>query len=132
MEIAQQRIQEWIDNGDESIEIDLINLGLTELPDLPQSLQKLNCNKNKLTSLGNLPPNLEILEWPKNIKYHICGNTCSCKKFQKFYEIKLTKEDYYDKYENILKKILPVPQLARTIFDMMDMPVKRCYELYSN
>ena len=32
---------QWIDNGDESIEIDLINLGLTELPDLPQSLQKL-------------------------------------------------------------------------------------------
>ena len=35
------------------------NNQLTSLPDLPPNLQILNCSNNKLTSLPDLPPNLE-------------------------------------------------------------------------
>ena len=62
MEIAIQRVDEWIQIGDITAPLDLIHLGLTHLPDLPDTLKILYCNYNKLTSLpDNLPRNLEIL-----------------------------------------------------------------------
>ena len=42
--VAQQRIQEWIDNNDVTAILDLSNLQLTSLPTLPTSLQILLCS----------------------------------------------------------------------------------------
>ena len=55
MEEALERIQEWYIMGDDKTQLDLSNLGLTELPDLPSRLRSLNCSDNYLTSLLDTP-----------------------------------------------------------------------------
>ena len=47
--MATRRIEEWIDNNDDSVELDLSEINLAELPNLPSKLQKLNCSDNQLT-----------------------------------------------------------------------------------
>ena len=55
----------------ETLEIlDCYENGLTHLPKLPQALQQLNCWDNKLIELPNLPDNLEILDcYDNELKY---------------------------------------------------------------
>jgi len=60
--MANNIIQEWIRIGDVSKGLYLSRLGLTELPNLPNNLQILNCDGNKLTSLPNLPHTLISLQ----------------------------------------------------------------------
>ena len=70
MEEAQRRIYEWISNDDETATLKLEYLGLTSLPDLPQSVQKLDCWNNNLTSLPTLPRGLQELRYDsKKIKF---------------------------------------------------------------
>jgi len=66
METANIRIREWIQNGDTSAVLDLSNLGLNELPDLPYNLLELKCNNNNLTNIDILPENLRTLECYQN------------------------------------------------------------------
>ena len=62
MEIAIQRINEWIRIGNINKLLDLTHLGLTSLPELPSDLKILECYENQLTSLpNNLPSNLQKL-----------------------------------------------------------------------
>ena len=53
---ARRRIAAW-----KSGPLDLSNLGLTKLPELPATLTRLNCTHNKLTSLPDLPADLTEL-----------------------------------------------------------------------
>ncbi len=69
MNIAIKEVNKWIANRmidkDYSIPLNLINLGLNELPILPEKLEVLYCEKNNLVSLDNLPISLKRLD---------CGN----------------------------------------------------------
>jgi len=58
---ANRRITEWQQNGDETETLELQELQLTELPDLPHNLQILDCSDNQLTRLPDLPSNLREL-----------------------------------------------------------------------
>ncbi len=67
MDIAIQRVNNWIKNGDINSHLDLDRLKLNELPRLPDNLEQLYCSNNKLTSLpNNLPNNLKILNCSYN------------------------------------------------------------------
>ena len=61
MEEAQRRVTRWIVNGDVNAILDLSALGLTELPELPQTLTDLYCSDNQLTVLPELPQTLTEL-----------------------------------------------------------------------
>ena len=61
------------------------NCNLTKLPDLPNTLTKLDCNLNNLTELPNLPNSLtdlccynnnltKLLNLPNSLKYLYCYN----------------------------------------------------------
>ena len=65
--------------------LNLNNLSLTELPELPKGLERLYCGNNQLTKLPELPPTLEYLycynnqltelpELPPILKYLYCDN----------------------------------------------------------
>ncbi len=66
MEIALKRCAAWIAAGDASAPLNLSYLRLDALPDLPMSLQKLDCSHNDLTALPELPRALEILDCSYN------------------------------------------------------------------
>ena len=66
MEEAQERINEWVSNGDKTINLDLSWLQLTSLPELPSNLQVLLCFNNNLTSLPELPSSLLNLRCFRN------------------------------------------------------------------
>jgi Leucine-rich repeat (LRR) protein len=63
---AQRRIDEWVAEGYVEKDLDLSYLGLRQLPSLPETLENLYCNENKLTSLPILPANLLILDCSNN------------------------------------------------------------------
>ncbi len=46
--------------------LNVSNMGLTELPELPENLQDLNCINNQLTELPELPENLQKLSCSSN------------------------------------------------------------------
>ncbi len=71
MDIAQQRINEWVENGDEDEILDLGGLELDELPPLPENLRILNCADNRLTFLPDLPTNLTFLNCSWNDLDHL-------------------------------------------------------------
>ena len=54
--------------SDDIVELSICGKGIKFLPDLTRfkKLKKLNCHNNKLTSLSNLPQNLEILYCTSN------------------------------------------------------------------
>ncbi len=68
MNIAIQRINEWIQNNNDNAILNLSGLGLTKLPTLPNNLKDLDCSSNKLTSL---PPRLPDT---------LCKLNCRCNK----------------------------------------------------
>ena len=41
-------------------ELDCSNNQITSLDNLPPNLQRLDCSHNKITSLDNVPPNLQV------------------------------------------------------------------------
>jgi hypothetical protein len=58
MEEAQARIQQWLKVGNKQARLDLSNLDLTELPEIPETVIDLNCSSNKLHELKGLPRGL--------------------------------------------------------------------------
>jgi hypothetical protein len=58
----EEVIEEWIKQAKPNKELDLSELNLTELPNLPNTVKKLNCSYNPLKTLRNLPPNLRTLK----------------------------------------------------------------------
>jgi hypothetical protein len=68
MEIAHQRIQRWIDRKRTNSWLDLSNLRLRELPELPPNVRRLNISQNKLTNLSGLPRGLRKLYCNMNNK----------------------------------------------------------------
>ena len=64
MDEAKKRIQECIDS--KSTKLDLSDLGLTVLPSLPESLQKLYCSYNQLTELPH-----SVLEVRNGVTYFL-------------------------------------------------------------
>jgi len=78
-----QLIKQHLSSDGKSLNIG--NLNLTELPELPEGLERLYCTNNQLTKLPKLPKGLERLycdnnqltelpELPKGLKYLYCGN----------------------------------------------------------
>jgi Leucine-rich repeat (LRR) protein len=63
---AQRRVDDWVKKNDTKTLLDLTDLGLIELPTLPNNLKHLYCYKNKLVSLPTLPESLETLECWEN------------------------------------------------------------------
>jgi Leucine-rich repeat (LRR) protein len=61
MEIALQRIRNCVDGT-----LVLSELGLTELPPLPEGITVLRCDSNQLTSLPKLPSTLKVLHCHQN------------------------------------------------------------------
>lgn len=67
-EQLQQKIDEWIEQGDVTQLLDLSKLRLTTIPEgiLPSTLQWLDCSRNKLTILPTLPTTLQRLNCVHN------------------------------------------------------------------
>ena len=62
MDIAKARVREWTSGP-----LNLANLGLTELPELPSGLTELHCYHNQLLSLPDtLPATLQFLYYNSN------------------------------------------------------------------
>lgn len=55
MDIAKQRIEQWIAIGNVDSSLDLSHLGLTELPDIPTECKEFWCFNNNLTTIPYLP-----------------------------------------------------------------------------
>ena len=66
MEEAQRRVKAWIERGNTKAWLSLPDLGLSELPELPDSLRGLVCYNNHLETLPALPPSLEWLDCSRN------------------------------------------------------------------
>ena len=63
MEEAKELIRNWRSGGI----LYLMNLGLTELPELPEGVRTVYCYGNKLLSLpGTLPSTLLVLDCASN------------------------------------------------------------------
>ena len=83
-------------------ELNLSNQNLTELPELPDTLEILYCHNNKLTELPELPETLEYLECDhNNLPYD------NLKSYWKW---------YYNKYPSITYEIFDI-----TIYFKMSM-----------
>ena len=67
MEQANKKIDEWIKNGNIKSMLDLSSLNLRGLPDLPNSLQELDCSHNFLSILPTLPVSLKYLNCGNNL-----------------------------------------------------------------
>jgi hypothetical protein len=52
---ATSIVTHWVRRNDPTQVLNLIDLGLTKLPDIPHNCQILFCGRNKLTSLPDLP-----------------------------------------------------------------------------
>ncbi len=64
---AYDRVDAWAAAGNRTIPLDLLRMGLTELPPLPDDVLHLNCSHNKLTTLQVvLPHDLLILDCGDN------------------------------------------------------------------
>jgi len=59
--IIDQTINEWIQNNDTNINLNLRNLNINSLPVLPNNLKKLNINTNNIKILNNFSENLQQL-----------------------------------------------------------------------
>src|ERR1700751_10659 len=57
---AAKRITDWLALNNPTIELNLSNLGLKKLPQIPSTCQILDCHCNELTSLTALP-NCQVL-----------------------------------------------------------------------
>ena len=57
---AKRRIKNWIKNNDPDQILDLSKLGLKFLPNLPNNLRRLDCSRNQLTQLPDLPHCLRL------------------------------------------------------------------------
>jgi len=63
---ALQKIDEWNAIGDTSRPLMLKNMNLEVLPELPNTLEILDCSNNKLICLKNLPASLKDLNCSGN------------------------------------------------------------------
>jgi Leucine-rich repeat (LRR) protein len=70
MEVIQ-RVNEWIDNNNPSKVLNLTNLNMEALPELPSNLEYLNCSNNFILTITRLPESLKILECKNNPLYNI-------------------------------------------------------------
>jgi len=95
MDVARERINQWRAGGIDTETLDLSNLGLTELPQLPSKLKRLNCSGNNLTVIPELPIELEYLNCSKNKIYLIEKFPINCK--------------YIDCSYNVLKSLPEIP-----------------------
>ena len=82
---AKERIEKWIRMANKRKLLDLSDLQLDELPKLPEDLQSLDCAKNNLTRIHNLPSGLiqlfcdnnDINELPSRLPNDLDILTCS-------------------------------------------------------
>ncbi len=63
---ALQKVEEWKIIGDASRPLILKNMNLEILPDLPNTLEHLDCSNNRLICLRNLPSSLKTLNCSNN------------------------------------------------------------------
>jgi hypothetical protein len=119
-----------LDNLPDGLQVLKCNFNdLTSLDNLPSGLQELSCWSNNLTALDNLPSRLQKFNCDY-VQHHICSSTCSCSQFRKFYIIEITREHYVGKYNNVLKDIMSEPLMAPMVTQYINIPVRKCYELY--
>lgn len=71
MEEAQRRIDEWVRQNDTTKPLNLMYLGLKELPPLPINLTQLYCGDNILAELLPLPVGLTHLYCDSNNLTHL-------------------------------------------------------------
>lgn len=60
------RLNEWLDTNDTSRVLDLSNLNLDSLPDLPDNIEYLKCNNNYILYINRVPKSLKVLECRNN------------------------------------------------------------------
>ena len=63
---AIQKIEEWKAVGDVSRPLILRNMNLEVLPELPNTLEHLDCSNNRIICLRNLPASLKTLNCSNN------------------------------------------------------------------
>jgi hypothetical protein len=66
MKEAKRRIDAWVRKGDVTEVLDLADLKLKILPELPENVENLDCDMNHLTSLPTLPKTLKELRCSYN------------------------------------------------------------------
>lgn len=114
MKIAIERIKKWEADGNDWKVLDLSNLELEELPELPDNLIKLNCSRNRLTFFNTeLPSELEYVDCSYNLMTAIpimpinCRYIdCSHNRIETIPELPMVCE-YFDCSHNRLS-VLPV------------------------
>ena len=95
MNEAVRRIEEWRQLNDPTECLDLSNLGLTELPPIPDNCQVLYCHNNQLTDLPKLDK-CQYLYCCDNKYLHVT------KKLAKRFNLKETPN--YSKYAGIIER----------------------------
>jgi hypothetical protein len=85
MDVAQQRIQRWVQRGRTNSWLNLSGLRLRELPELPPTVRRLNISQNKLTDLSGLPRGLrklycgmnnKLLQFPADMPHQLIHVSC--------------------------------------------------------
>lgn len=88
---AAERIYEWVYKNKPEEPLNLSNLHLTSLPEIPEGVQRLICSNNKLTSLPeNLPHSIrnlycvenKLTRLPKNLPPRLEKLSCSYNKLK--------------------------------------------------
>lgn len=132
---AQEKIQAWIDNGDDNRELSLDRYNLTELPVLPDNLRRLSCRYNKLTTLPNLPNTLTKIQCSYNnltllpvLPHGLTSLACDDNKLKKLPLLPSSILNVYCR-NNLLTKINKLPKnLERLfcgnnlLFELTDLP----------
>lgn len=62
MNKAVERVEQWVRRGKVKEVLDISALGLTSLPELPETVEWLNCSKNPIDCLDGLPRGLKRLD----------------------------------------------------------------------
>lgn len=63
---AVKRYKEWVNRGDRERALNIADLGLRSLPDMPVGIKYFYAGGNKLTQLPSLPAGLVLLSVPNN------------------------------------------------------------------
>lgn len=136
MNIAKRRIKKWIKQNDPTIELDLSELDLDILPDIPQNCQNLQCAGNNLETLQELPHCI-ILDCSDNLLTKLpelpnCQHLdCAINRLEKLPE--LPKCLNLDCMANILTQLPALPEcdILRCSGNMLtELPeLPNCYSL---
>jgi hypothetical protein len=139
MYAALRRLEIWKSNGDPNAQLNLSDLGLEQLPDIPDSCRHLNCAYNNLKQLPNLPHYVQLFcqgnkltELPK-LDNCVCLN-CSNNLLRQLPDLRHCRELYCS--NNMLDKLpeLPLCTYLDCSFNKLKVlpELKLCTRLYAD